>query len=63
VVEKSPPGGVRNMAESSVTIEDVVFVVDSGLMKERHYNPAGPEFFPFIILMTIHIFTHVFLEI
>lgn len=26
------------MAESSVTIEDIVFVIDSGLMKEKHYS-------------------------
>lgn len=41
-----PPVGVRkivvstNIAETSVTIEDVVYVVDSGKLKERRFNAA-----------------------
>lgn len=41
-----PPAGVRkivvstNIAETSVTIEDVVYVVDSGKLKERRFNAA-----------------------
>jgi len=44
-VFKSPPPGVRkvvlatNIAETSVTIDDVVFVVDSGRVKEKTYDP------------------------
>jgi hypothetical protein len=40
----TPPPGIRkivvatNIAETSVTIEDVVFVVDSGKLKERRFN-------------------------
>lgn len=41
-----PPVGVRkivvstNITETSVTIEDVVYVVDSGKLKERRFNAA-----------------------
>jgi len=40
-----PPQGVRkiilstNIAETSVTIDDIAFVVDSGRMKEKSYDP------------------------
>ena len=40
-----PPNGVRkiilatNIAETSVTIDDVAFVVDTGRMKEKSYDP------------------------
>lgn len=39
-----PPGGVRkvvlatNIAETSLTISDVVYVVDAGRLKERRHN-------------------------
>ena len=44
-VFQPPPPGKRkvvlttNIAETSVTVEDVVFVVDTGLMKEKAYDP------------------------
>lgn len=44
-VFKSPPAGVRkivlatNIAETSVTIDDIVFVVDSCRVKEKNYDP------------------------
>ena len=44
-VLQRPPSGVRkiifstNIAETSLTIEDVAFVVDSGRAKEKNYDP------------------------
>lgn len=44
-VFKHPPHGCRkivlstNVAETSVTIDDVVYVIDSGRMKEKSYDP------------------------
>eukprot|EP00958_Prasinococcus_capsulatus_P005428 scaffold526_cov356-Prasinococcus_capsulatus_cf.AAC.4 len=46
LVFKRPPTGVRkvilctNIAETSVTIDDVEFVVDSGRMKEQQYDAS-----------------------
>ena len=43
---KIHPTGIRkivvatNIAETSVTIEDIVFVVDTGRLKERRYDPS-----------------------
>ncbi len=41
-----PPAGVRkvvlatNIAEASLTIPDVMFVVDAGKLKEKRYDPV-----------------------
>ncbi|GMI67727.1 helicase in vascular tissue and tapetum [Hibiscus trionum] len=47
MVFNRPPLGCRkivlstNVAESSVTIDDVVYVIDSGRMKEKNYDPCS----------------------
>lgn len=46
-VFKHPPKGIRkiilstNIAETAITIDDVVYVIDSGRMKEKSYDPYG----------------------
>lgn len=45
VVFKRPPEGQRkivlatNIAETSITIDDIVHVVDLGIQKEQSYDP------------------------
>ena len=45
-VFKNPPKGIRkfvlatNIAETSITIDDIVYVVDSGHVKERQYDAS-----------------------
>mmetsp|Transcript_13881 Transcript_13881/g.18459 ORF Transcript_13881/g.18459 Transcript_13881/m.18459 type:complete len:805 (-) Transcript_13881:709-3123(-) len=46
VFERPPPGKRKvvlatNVAESSVTIDDVVYVVNSGKVKERRFDPSS----------------------
>lgn len=47
IVFNHPPPGCRkivlstNIAETSVTIDDVVYVIDSGRMKEKSYDPVN----------------------
>ncbi|KAI8466158.1 MAG: DEAH-box nuclear pre-mRNA splicing factor [Monoraphidium minutum] len=46
-VFRSGPGGARrcivatNVAETSITVEGVVYVVDSGVVKQKHYHPSS----------------------
>ena len=44
-ISKRPPDGLvkiviaTNVAETSITIDDIVFVIDSGKMKETRFDP------------------------
>lgn len=45
VFRQGPEGARRcivatNVAETSITVEGVVYVVDSGVVKQKHYHPA-----------------------